>query len=246
MDCITLDVGGSRFVTSRATLTRRTDSFFNRLVLWPDDGVPKLEHFIDRDGKHFRYILNFLRDGQVELPAADAQLHRELAREADFYQLPELKAQALAALARAHDGAVGGVTRLPTKVLQVLPSMGAVTAYALSWDANKQTLERAYAEAQRETGGMVELVPLANDFSLSFPLAPAPLAWATERRESHRCTSKSFNPQLPLWRRVRELEAEGYKLHTVQSAGPDGSASLVVLTLDVQQLDEPAAIVPLA
>ena len=35
---------------------------------------------------------------------------------------------------------------------------------------------------------------------------------------------------LPLWRRVRELEAEGYRLHSVQCAGSDNAVSLVVLT----------------
>jgi len=45
--------------------------------------------FIDRDGTHFRYILNYLRDGNVLLPT-DKVVIQELLKEAEFYQLQEL------------------------------------------------------------------------------------------------------------------------------------------------------------
>lgn len=41
--------------------------------------------FIDRDGTHFRHILNWLRDGVV--PLLDPAGYQELLREAQFYQL---------------------------------------------------------------------------------------------------------------------------------------------------------------
>lgn len=41
-------------------------------------------YFIDRDGTHFRYILNYLRDGFLDIPKKVA---RELLQEARFYQL---------------------------------------------------------------------------------------------------------------------------------------------------------------
>ena len=44
-------------------------------------------YFIDRDGTHFRYILNFLRDGTFNFPPA---LRDELLAEARFYQIVEL------------------------------------------------------------------------------------------------------------------------------------------------------------
>jgi len=47
-------------------------------------------YFIDRDGRHFHHVLNFLRHGYVvSLPDADAA-RAELAAEADFYGLEEL------------------------------------------------------------------------------------------------------------------------------------------------------------
>ena len=62
---ICLDVGGHRFETSRQTLTTVPDTYFcsmfsGRFELAPDavDG----SYFLDRDGTHFRHVLNFLRN----------------------------------------------------------------------------------------------------------------------------------------------------------------------------------------
>lgn len=41
--------------------------------------------FVDRDGKHFRHILNWLRDGVV--PTLEESQYSELLREAEYYQL---------------------------------------------------------------------------------------------------------------------------------------------------------------
>ena len=43
-------------------------------------------YFIDRDGTHFRYILNYLRTGQLVVPE-DKIVRRELLTEAEFYQV---------------------------------------------------------------------------------------------------------------------------------------------------------------
>lgn len=42
--------------------------------------------FLDRDPKHFRLILNYLRDGEVCLPACPLEL-QEILQEALFYQV---------------------------------------------------------------------------------------------------------------------------------------------------------------
>ena len=88
---IKLDVGGKRFTTSLSTLTREQDSmlavmFNGRHELTSNS---KGAYFIDRDGTHFRYVLNFLRDGEVCLPS-DHGVLVELLREADYYQLSRL------------------------------------------------------------------------------------------------------------------------------------------------------------
>ena len=43
-------------------------------------------YFIDRDGTHFRFILNYRRDGELILPEGETFL-KELEAEAKFYQI---------------------------------------------------------------------------------------------------------------------------------------------------------------
>jgi uncharacterized protein YjbI with pentapeptide repeats len=58
--------------------------FSGRHELIPDkEGA----YFIDRDGTHFRYILNYLRDGDAAYIPNDKMVLEELFREANFYQL---------------------------------------------------------------------------------------------------------------------------------------------------------------
>ncbi|KAJ6422583.1 hypothetical protein OIU84_027533 [Salix udensis] len=86
---IRLNIGGKKFCTTIDTLTQREpDSMLAAMFSGrhtvsedPDKGYI----FIDRDGKHFRHILNWLRDGVVPT-LADAE-YSELMREAVYYQL---------------------------------------------------------------------------------------------------------------------------------------------------------------
>ncbi|XP_068727105.1 uncharacterized protein [Montipora capricornis] len=86
---VKLNVGGKIYSTTLDTLRKDPDSmlcamFSGRHELKPDaeDGA----YFIDRDGKLFRYILNYLRDGNVYLP--DEKItQQELLKEAKFYQV---------------------------------------------------------------------------------------------------------------------------------------------------------------
>eukprot|EP00601_Ochromonadales_sp_CCMP2298_P024537 CAMPEP_0173274124 /NCGR_PEP_ID=MMETSP1143-20121109/2274_1 /TAXON_ID=483371 /ORGANISM="non described non described, Strain CCMP2298" /LENGTH=319 /DNA_ID=CAMNT_0014210917 /DNA_START=1108 /DNA_END=2067 /DNA_ORIENTATION=- len=88
---VNLNVGGVRVTTSLTTLNRFPDSmigcmFSGRHAL----PLGKDEHFfIDRDGTHFRHILNFLRspEGYQVSRGADA---RELRRECEYYGIDQL------------------------------------------------------------------------------------------------------------------------------------------------------------
>mmetsp|Transcript_15307 Transcript_15307/g.26962 ORF Transcript_15307/g.26962 Transcript_15307/m.26962 type:complete len:200 (-) Transcript_15307:32-631(-) len=89
---IKLDVGGTKFTTSLTTLRRFPDTmigamFSGRHALPLDeDGY----HFVDRDGTHFRYILNFLRSPETfELDLAGSAL-KELKSECDYYGILDL------------------------------------------------------------------------------------------------------------------------------------------------------------
>ena len=95
MQCshVKLDVGGHIFSTSLNTLTRDKTSMLavmfsgrHKLVRGKDN-----TYFIDRDGTHFRYILNYLRDDlHLDTLPVDLAILKELQREADYYQLSGL------------------------------------------------------------------------------------------------------------------------------------------------------------
>ena len=88
---IELDVGGTRFKTSRSTLCR-CGGFLEAMF----SGRHRVEaaadgsYFIDRDPTHFRLILNFLRTGAAITPEAPAA-RAEAAAEAAFYALATLQ-----------------------------------------------------------------------------------------------------------------------------------------------------------
>ena len=89
---VTLDVGGHLFTTTIDTLTRYPDTmlgamFSGRYALTPDTNGA---YFIDRDGTHFREILNFLRGPTASKESKALKFKEELKFEADFYGVTEL------------------------------------------------------------------------------------------------------------------------------------------------------------
>lgn len=89
---VQLNVGGYQFTTTVTTLRNApSPSLFNamfsgRHALKPDKNG---HYFIDRDGRHFHDILNFLRDGTFIYPmeGADYKYLMELKSEAEYYGL---------------------------------------------------------------------------------------------------------------------------------------------------------------
>lgn len=91
---VKLDIGGNHFTTSLLTLTKESESMLSAMFSGrhPLKTEADGSYFIDRDGTHFRYILNYLRDGCIKegtLPTSDTVL-RELLTEAEYYQLSGL------------------------------------------------------------------------------------------------------------------------------------------------------------
>ncbi|CAK8679275.1 unnamed protein product [Clavelina lepadiformis] len=87
-EVVELNVGGSYFTTSLSTLRKYPNSmlavmFSGRHNLLTDkDG----RYFIDRDGRLFEFVLNFLRQG--ELPPSSESL--KVYQEAQFYNIDEM------------------------------------------------------------------------------------------------------------------------------------------------------------
>lgn len=96
---VKLNVGGQKYTTTVATLRRARGSLLE--AMFSNTTIPAQDeegaYFIDRDGTFFSLILNFLRDGSVELPT-DGTVLRAVLREAQFYQLTGLVNQIQLAL----------------------------------------------------------------------------------------------------------------------------------------------------
>jgi len=89
---IVLDIGGDKFKTNLSNLMKAgTDSVFTHMFSgnWKLQAAEDGSFFIDRDGTHFRYILNFLRTGELVVPD-NPDLIRELRIEVDFYNITAL------------------------------------------------------------------------------------------------------------------------------------------------------------
>ncbi|XP_065914482.1 uncharacterized protein [Dysidea avara] len=109
---IDLNVGGTHYSTSRSTLTKHPESMLGVMF----SGRHDLEtmkcsdgsYFIDRDGTHFRHILNYLRDGEEVVqyfPKSTEALH-EILHKATYYQL---------------EGLVDALNAIITRELSVFP-----------------------------------------------------------------------------------------------------------------------------
>ncbi|XP_053642101.1 BTB/POZ domain-containing protein kctd15 isoform X2 [Cherax quadricarinatus] len=90
-----IDVGGSIYTSSLETLTRFPESRLARLF---NGSIPivldslKQHYFIDRDGKMFRHILNYMRHGRMLLPD-DFTDHDLLLEEARYFEIDGLVKQ---------------------------------------------------------------------------------------------------------------------------------------------------------
>ena len=83
-----LNIGGQLFTTSLETMKKDPGSMFHAMFSERFDTKPAEDgsYFIDRDGTHFRYILNYLRTAQLVVPE-DKTVRKELINEAEFYQV---------------------------------------------------------------------------------------------------------------------------------------------------------------
>ncbi|KAF2071299.1 hypothetical protein CYY_007388 [Polysphondylium violaceum] len=88
-DPITLNIGGFKHQTTKATLTKIPNSFFDLMLSGEIDIKPMTNkpntYFIDRDGTHFNYILNYLRDeGDIQIPE---DIRHCVRKEMEFFKI---------------------------------------------------------------------------------------------------------------------------------------------------------------
>ncbi|KAG9160393.1 hypothetical protein Leryth_008806 [Lithospermum erythrorhizon] len=88
---VRLNIGGKKFSTTVDTLTQREPHSMLAAMFSVQHTIQDSDEgyvFVDRDGKHFRHILNWLRDGAV--PTLTDSECSDLLREAEYYQLLDL------------------------------------------------------------------------------------------------------------------------------------------------------------
>jgi hypothetical protein len=134
---VRLDVGGHKCTTSKTTLVAEAGSLLARMF----DGSTPLEaeedgsFFLDRDGRHFHHVLNYLRDPASFLPPADKADVQELLKEAQYYQLTGLRDTLLGAAPAASPpkqlATVAATASLPVTIEVREPEMTAVRRKSL-------------------------------------------------------------------------------------------------------------------
>jgi WD40 repeat protein len=107
---VRLNVGGRKFMTTISTLRKEKDSMLDSMFSgrFPVTVDSENAFFIDREGKYFGTILNYLRDPYVELPEKPEQL-RAILREAEFFQVRGLIDILHRALGQQKDSRLGRV-----------------------------------------------------------------------------------------------------------------------------------------
>lgn len=89
---VKVNVGGTKFTTSLTTLRRFPDTMIGAMYSGRHELVQDEDsyHFIDRDGTHFRYILNFLRTPEAFECDLTGTALKELKNECEYYGLQHL------------------------------------------------------------------------------------------------------------------------------------------------------------
>ncbi|MBN3314832.1 BACD1 protein, partial [Atractosteus spatula] len=95
---VKLNVGGSLHYTTIQTLSK-TDNLLKSMCTGSTEATIDSEGWfiVDRSGRHFDSVLNFLRDGSVPLPETTRELE-EILLEARFYRVQGLVQHCLTAL----------------------------------------------------------------------------------------------------------------------------------------------------
>jgi hypothetical protein len=87
---IKLNIGGTNFDTTRATVCSQPGSFLEGILSGRHAEIQKDDSgriFVDRDSEMFRYILNFLRTPTVLPSPKDASTSETLCMEAEYYKI---------------------------------------------------------------------------------------------------------------------------------------------------------------
>mmetsp|Transcript_8685 Transcript_8685/g.11646 ORF Transcript_8685/g.11646 Transcript_8685/m.11646 type:complete len:264 (+) Transcript_8685:36-827(+) len=82
---VQFNVGGKKYEVSRSMLGQHSDTMLARMAsgTWQRDTESCL--FVERDGGRFQYVLDYMRDGEVTLPAAGSVTKESLLKELVYF-----------------------------------------------------------------------------------------------------------------------------------------------------------------
>jgi len=81
------NVGGTPYQVSRSLLEQHANTMLARMAseTWQGEDPPEEAMFVERDGASFSYVLDFMRDGQVSLPAKGKITEESLLKELTYF-----------------------------------------------------------------------------------------------------------------------------------------------------------------
>jgi len=90
-DPIILNVGGEHFSTTLATLRSVNGTFFWKMFREGSETTCSADgtFFIDRNPSTFKYILDFLRNGDMLVKSGDRDIRKQVLDDAEYFELPE-------------------------------------------------------------------------------------------------------------------------------------------------------------
>jgi len=90
-DPIILNVGGTQFSTTLATLRSGTSPFFEKMFRNESTATCSADgtFFIDRNPATFQYILDYIRTGDMVVESTDIDLRPQLLEDVEFYELSD-------------------------------------------------------------------------------------------------------------------------------------------------------------
>ena len=87
---MSLDVGGTRFVSARSTLEKSGHYFSSLLARWDENNAADEPLFIDADADAFQILLSYMRVGKLTLPKNDDGLCARVLLHADMLGMDNL------------------------------------------------------------------------------------------------------------------------------------------------------------
>ena len=226
---ITLNVGGTKYATTLATLRSQPGSRLSTMFSGGSDADSQQDadgaYFIDRDGATFRHVLNYLRDGTLPRTTSD-EMKTEMKMEAAYYQIPQLMrwAQGDDAHTHAHQEAELVIDAFRGSAHQFLASVYGRSAEQLMQECISHLIQQAQRGQTTSTIVFYELIDGTHDW-----LVPAGAIngsidgnGGSTRVVLDQLPSSSPGLEPAVEVLVQELEEKGFPCQCLSGQGLDG------------------------